>query len=983
MDPLSITASTITLIHAAGAIATSLHRLSDALRTAESRVTALCDELSNLTAFLEAVKQSLKGCSSLDLAAVDEDLWRQTEVVMADCQTTLDELGLLVDSIRETSCVKGFGWKTRVAIDLSVRGAEIAALRDKISKSTSALRTILHTITVSLALRNNASHEVILFELDQLKLSITEAIRTSRQPTQGVGGLPDSGLRIGRNLRNLAEAASQFHSVASSTASTIANGSRAATMSRAHSNAPMSLVGAFPSFKRAWVETYLSNTQQQKDPAANLDALLSPSSPHAIPAALDECPISKTSFSQPAVPWSNSVTSEFEDEDELEFEQMFLEGLEDLARDSIRSGDFNQAIALLCQARNRHGLRSPDGSSSYRLDVQLALCYLFKGDQRQAEPTVLALAALPCPDMVVCTMIHAVSLAHLKSYSFERALELCKQALHGKKKWFRSRGIDWRDMPEYAESLGLLATIFDMMGDYISAEIYRRHLPCGYVYKHPESRFEFISDHTNLLQTVFGTDLPAFCQVNPPGGARPEGMFQLDGSCPHAQGASATRDVRGLNDTGTSPLRTKRYEWERYESDTNKEVVFHETDSAICIDDEELSPSPKTPAGPASPLKRRLSRMFGPVRYARTMESQRGSVMDDEPKQSSPIARWFKDRKAFRLGKSNSLQQSDGDGTDSNSPKTFKLLRMQRMTLEDLHNPSYQPGPGGYSGSQMADQEESMNISAKIPCPARVVTARKDRLPEPGNIEHDTPGDDSASFVAGGTPSEYYSSSQLHPPADGAAEVAELLGSSSEPDKCRPRDMNRETTFISDYSLSPPRTSASGGGQMSFLATPDYNNPSPTSGELLAATCPRFWPDMPRHDPSAQPPDCQNHVHYRSQWTAPTMPGCDNPATLLASVARILALVPTLESAESRRVVRVKLKSLAARLKLATSDMQVVYDVQNVNGGLADRQAQVHLIGSETVRGTYYSQAHFLGFVSRASQVARSLATPKLASWSG
>ncbi|KAL2172247.1 hypothetical protein VTG60DRAFT_6625 [Thermothelomyces hinnuleus] len=75
MDPLSITASAITLIQAAGAVKTSLQRLAHALKTADARITELCNELANLTAFLEAVERTLKGYRPLDSAYVDEDLW--------------------------------------------------------------------------------------------------------------------------------------------------------------------------------------------------------------------------------------------------------------------------------------------------------------------------------------------------------------------------------------------------------------------------------------------------------------------------------------------------------------------------------------------------------------------------------------------------------------------------------------------------------------------------------------------------------------------------------------------------------------------------------------------------------------------------------------------------------------------------------------------------------------------------------------------
>lgn len=124
------------------------------LRTADTRVSGLCDELASLTAFLEAVDKTLKGCRPLDLALVEEDLWRQCDVAMDDCQVTLNELGMLVNRIKDTGRARAgagrFGWrgKVRAVVDLNVHGADLAAFRDKIHKSNWALQTMLHTITV-------------------------------------------------------------------------------------------------------------------------------------------------------------------------------------------------------------------------------------------------------------------------------------------------------------------------------------------------------------------------------------------------------------------------------------------------------------------------------------------------------------------------------------------------------------------------------------------------------------------------------------------------------------------------------------------------------------------------------------------------------------------------------------------------------------------------------------------------------------------
>ena len=119
-----------------------------ALKTADSRITELCNELVNLTTFLETVERTLKGCHPLDSACVDEGLWYQSELCLADCHVTLNELSVLVENIKQNTSSKKFGWRVRAAVDLSIYDPDIVIFRDKIHKSNSALQTLLHAINV-------------------------------------------------------------------------------------------------------------------------------------------------------------------------------------------------------------------------------------------------------------------------------------------------------------------------------------------------------------------------------------------------------------------------------------------------------------------------------------------------------------------------------------------------------------------------------------------------------------------------------------------------------------------------------------------------------------------------------------------------------------------------------------------------------------------------------------------------------------------
>lgn len=770
---------------------------------------------------------------------------------------------------------------------------------------------------------------MILFELSQLKSSIADAIRVSLSEPRGSGEASASSARIGHNLRNLAEAASQFHSAASSTASTIRSGSIATPPTVAHSCAPSGLNGVFPAYKRERVEAYICEAQRQAFTPEH------PTSPQPVSVA----PPSQAPRPAPprlAIPTFGNAIGEGEDDDELEFEHMFLEGLEDLARDSIRNDDFGQAVALLGDAISRKQKLGAASEHPDRLEVQLAMCHLFQGNWRRAEPVVLDLIkSSPAPDMVACTMLHAISLAYLRSYSFDRAFDLCKQALTCKKRWLKLSGVAWQASPEYAESLGLLATICEMTGDYISAEIYRRRLPPGYVYKHPADRFEFIAEHRGLLQAVLGTDVPDFCQAPCASVGSSEDLFELDANIPYAlaRGKNAKQESYGMN---TSPLRARRYEWERSESDTSKEVAVHDVDSAICMDDGATS-QPTSPVSPISPLKRRLSRMFGSRRAARHGEAL-SPIQDEEVKRPSPITSWFKDRSVFGLRKPRTPRQAHEDGllanyTDPYNNKTFRLLRMQRMSLDNMRNPIYRTGSVGETG--LGASSGGPAVSASISPLAEFATENAETSPGVSGGGHVHRSDSIQQTPIDTLRDSILDTSFQTNGHNGT--IAELPDDPCVPEEHSQRNIESAIRFIHMYSLFSPPSGPPGEGRMSSLAIPDRSNPSVTPEEALVAAPPTFLSGPPQHVRGNQPPETgPDHSGESKQLIAAGGTAVDNQAALLASLASILALLPRLQSSESRHVVRIKLKSIASRLEPVTSDIQVVRDVQRIISNLGN-----------------------------------------------
>ncbi|KAK3292058.1 uncharacterized protein B0H64DRAFT_220023 [Chaetomium fimeti] len=673
------------------------------LKTADSRITELCNELASLTVFLEAVERTLKGCHPLDTAHVNEELWHQSELCLVDCQVTLNELAVLVDKIKCSNNTRRFGWRLRAVVDLSVYSPDIGIFRDKIHKSTWALQTLLHTITVSLSLRQNASQDMILFELDRLKVSIDEALLASRQPRQRFSHSLSADSRLARNLRNLAEAARHFHSAASSTASTI----------RDHSG---SLLGDFPPHRRERVETFIRTAGRHasghETPATVISTSANSASIAISPRSLR---VTASASRWPAV--------EDDEDDESEFEKLFLEGLEDLAKDSIRRKEFEKAIAFLTEAIQRKEKARSGKGDLPRLQAQLALCYLFGDDWKQAEPIVSALVnhkeAFSDLGPVVWTMLHALALAYLSTYAFEGALETCKRAFHAQGKWARTKQLDRRDVEGSVETTALLATIFHMEGDYIAAEIYRRQLPEDFVYNHCSDPREFLASQFDLVGDVLGDDLSDLCDYSPLSNSPDFQQLRINtrpSMHVSIQRLTALHRTLTVNAGDLSPLRARHRQWEKFEMDTNKEVVVSTSDTVVETEtsDEAATRDSNSPRNTAvaSGFRRRATKMFetgrGLHRTWCRWSAEADSAASSTP---SPIRRWLKGTSILVAKPARAMlrRRSDSDTKLADyarweGPKTFRGLPISRPIIADSSEwwPTFRL-PVGHPGTILDD----------------------------------------------------------------------------------------------------------------------------------------------------------------------------------------------------------------------------------------------------------------------------------------
>ncbi|KAM4060134.1 hypothetical protein HRG_002257 [Hirsutella rhossiliensis] len=651
MDPLSITASAVALIQAAGTVATTLRSVVRSLRTVDSRLTVLCKELSDLTGFLEAIDATLRGCQKFDLGLVDDALWRQSELALANCQTTLNELALLVCKIKNSNQPKRFARKVRAAVDLNIYGDDLVMYRDRIHQSNSALQTMLHAINVSLSVKNNASQDLILRELDRLEASINEALHTSSRPVGGFYNSDNgsSDARFGRNLRRLAEAAKHFHNAASSTAGTVRSDSSEAPW-QSYPGAEMSLFGDFSVSRRERVEEFLRRQSvRSPEPVARQP-------PPSTPMSNMYRAATTASNNAPEMPVRTSNIDEEEEDDDAELERAFLDGLRELAKASFKDRNYDKAIRFLQEAMTRD-IEPGEASHEYRqMQIELALCYLCQGKWRLAAPLVIKLAGPKARhDLAVYNLLHALALGYLSEYSFDDALATCKQALLGKKRLCKSGDVEWN---EYWETLGLYATIFDVTGDCIRAEVFRLKLPADFAYVHPASEVIFIRFRTGLLQSIFGDDGVVLRT-----GYAHAGIAELDGGTSEDrddQRQGLSRRLTANYDANCFTLRQKLSQDEKYQIDTAKEVVAVDSQPPNDADDE-FSPA-STPQ--ESPLRRRLSRFFLAKRR-RPADSE--DTLVNSSKSESPLSdsshsalsptrlRWFKGDMGFQMKKPKNL----------------------------------------------------------------------------------------------------------------------------------------------------------------------------------------------------------------------------------------------------------------------------------------------------------------------------------------
>jgi hypothetical protein len=493
---------------------------------------------------------------------------------------------------------------------------------------------------------------------------------------------------MARNLQNLAKAAQNFHSAASSTASTIRDGSSVANFNSQPADRPdvaMSVMGDLSAFRRERIEMFIRGEQQSgNSPATRLQSHTSilddPILGSLAPGGPDA-----TQLGDIREDGSEDAIDEFDIGTELEL--LFASGHEELALDRMKNKDYEKATSHLKEAIQRQTGCNSEGAEFRKLQILLAICYFFQNRWRLAEPIVARLAASSSGrDLVVCTLLHALSISHLSNFSFEGAVENCKRALHSKRRLLGAASA------EYGESMRLLAAIYEMTGDYMRAEVLRRHRP-GENYEHPKSAAEYIAKQARVFQTILGGESLDFGSFTPeePTHDVDENCFELDAMPERAIDNPATTIGRckSVANGSTSILRNKLWLYEKLEVDTSKEVVLCDSTPPESATDADGEGTPIT-LTPSFSLKRRLTKMFSVKRVRHISSDETLDTLEDK---TLPSRRWFKGVKSFSLRKSRTLLRKQPNETktvrrqfsfmETERPQSFRLLKMEKLTEQE------------------------------------------------------------------------------------------------------------------------------------------------------------------------------------------------------------------------------------------------------------------------------------------------------------
>ncbi|OAA55364.1 hypothetical protein ISF_07875 [Cordyceps fumosorosea ARSEF 2679] len=495
MDPLSICASALALIGASKAVTKALYSFTRYATHAETHVASLCSEITTLTEYLSSINTTLKSCrrNARSFALIEAELWCQSDLALQDCEATLNELSAFVARLKPSNDNnKTAFWRAKVAVDMSIHARQLEQFRARLQRSNYALQTVLQTITVSVSLQNNASHDRLMLELDKLKMYIEHAVCIGARSPVGTHRQPSSTTLsetiAAKHLQGLVKAAESFYSSATTTVGSSFGGSVADWPPPARETIP----GLSP-FRTQRVHEYIQSTSQRLNPLAATEA-----------KDLHEDFIADESAEltdDPAKPVTRTPDADFklpfvEDFEYFDIEKTMVEVREDFAVEKMKDRDFEGAATFLNEALSKIELVC-ETQVRVRLQTRLGMCYVLQRKTHEARKVVSELERNGgLENREVLHLMHALAMLHLAQCQLGPADNLGNRIVNAK---MRLLG---KSHPETLISLGFLEHLYYRFSMLLRLEAIRRHIPPDYVYSHPESELDFLSQHAMLMPTM-------------------------------------------------------------------------------------------------------------------------------------------------------------------------------------------------------------------------------------------------------------------------------------------------------------------------------------------------------------------------------------------------------------------------------------------------------------------------------------------------
>lgn len=526
-----------------------------------------------------------------------------------------------------------------------------------------------------------------------LKISINQSRQAAIYHSDGFSRMLEdpSDRRIAYNLKNLTRVAQSFHSSASSTASTIFNGTLFGNL---QSDTAISIRGGlnFTPNKRQQIDPWVKQQRRltlrrqrkplQRIPSSAAVSIVRPATPDPV--------LADPSEDSHEIESNMSETADDNEEraHEAEFQSYLLSGHGEVAQDSMLNLEFAKAQSMLELAIQRRTGSTSEDSEFKQLQIQLAICYFFQHKWQLAEPLVNSIAKSKINfDPIVCNLLHALAIANLVERRFEKAIVVCTQALYGKRRL--KRDFPRTSETECNETLGLLATIYDAYSNRLDAEAMRRKISKGFSYYHPENEVEFIVKHPKLCPEVFGGKI----SVDWRRPQIPAASSGEDTELPTNLPTIKEEDTPKGNTTTKKPLQTfqaKLSLYQRVNLDSGKEVVASSLtnrdgndEAGSLYGDDRISSSPSRPRiTPKRSFARRVVRFLG------TLRERPVTPRDTEDTESPSRPRfgngfWPRSEgQFFKLKKSKArFQKRASDEGDNNSFPFLRGVRRQRRLL--------------------------------------------------------------------------------------------------------------------------------------------------------------------------------------------------------------------------------------------------------------------------------------------------------------